>query len=171
MSALQFLRTRHGVGDGSDLSRISNQQVFLTSLVRKIKTQGVLTNPAYLYSLSTAVARNMTLSSNLTDINAIVGLASTLKDVELENVTFLMLPSKTGLPAPYQGRVAPVYEKAEPLFKLLREDKPIIVKKANTYFSSVDTKNPSPNPTSTTTQTSETAGVVGTNAATKTCSN
>lgn len=171
MSALQFLRTRHGVGDGSDLSRISNQQVFLTSLVRKIKSQGVLSNPAYLYSLATAVARNMTLSSNLTDINAIVGLASTLKDVELENVTFLMLPSKTGLPAPYQGRVAPVYEKAEPLFKLLRQDKPIIVKKANTYFSSVDSKNPKPNPTSTTKQTSETEGVIGTNAATKTCSN
>ena len=34
--ALAFLRSRHGVGDGSDLGRISSQQVFLSSLVRKI---------------------------------------------------------------------------------------------------------------------------------------
>ncbi|MFM6980182.1 MAG: LCP family protein [Micrococcales bacterium] len=172
--ALQFLRTRHGIGDGSDLSRISNQQVFLTSLVRKIKSQGVLSNPAYLYSLASSVARNMTLSSNLTDVNAIVGLASTLKDVELENITFLMLPSRMGLPAPYQGRVAPVYEKANPIFKLLRDDKPIIVKDANTYFTSVqkDKNQPTPtaSPTATTSQNKELDGVYGTNAATTTCS-
>ena len=29
--ALQFLRTRHGIGDGSDLGRISNQQQFMSS--------------------------------------------------------------------------------------------------------------------------------------------
>lgn len=170
-AALQFLRTRHGIGDGSDLSRINNQQVFLTALIRKIKSLGVLSNPAYLYSLATTVARNMTLSSNLTDLGAVVGLASTLKDVQLENITFLMLPSKMGLPAPYQGRVAPVYEKANPIFKLLKQDKPIILTKANTYFTSVDKTQSSPAPTATATQTSELDGVYGTNAATTTCSN
>lgn len=173
LQALQFLRTRHGIGDGSDLSRISNQQVFLTSLVRKIKSQGVLSNPAYLYSLATAVARNMTLSSNLTDLNALVGLASTLKDVQLENITFMMLPSRMGLPAPYQGRVAPVYEKANPLFKLLQQDKPITIAKANTYKTTVQkTKaDPSSSPSATVVQTDEANGVIGVNAATKTCSN
>lgn len=33
--ALQFLRTRAGVGDGSDVSRISNQQVFMSAMVRQ----------------------------------------------------------------------------------------------------------------------------------------
>ena len=61
--ALQFLRTRHGVGDGSDLGRISNQQVFLTSLIRKVKSAGVLTNPVRLYSLASAAARN-TMQTN-----------------------------------------------------------------------------------------------------------
>jgi LCP family protein required for cell wall assembly len=38
--ALQFLRIRHGIGDGSDLGRISNQQQFLSSLVRKLQSGG-----------------------------------------------------------------------------------------------------------------------------------
>ena len=57
--ALAFLRTRHGVGDGSDLSRISNQQVFLTSLVRKLKDEGALTNPFTMFRLGTAALNNM----------------------------------------------------------------------------------------------------------------
>ena len=177
-TALQFLRTRHGVGDGSDLARISNQQVFLTSLMRKIKSQGVLNNPVYLYSLASAVARNMTLSKNLTDIKAMVGLASSLKNVSLENMTFLQLPAKTGLPAPYQGRVAPVYEKANPIFALMKADKPIVLKEANlrqgsslAKDSTKATPTPSATKSSTLKQDSALTGVLGTNAATTTCSN
>ena len=55
--ALAFLRTRHGVGDGSDLSRISNQQVFLTSLVRKLKDEGALTNPFTMLELTSDTIR------------------------------------------------------------------------------------------------------------------
>jgi anionic cell wall polymer biosynthesis LytR-Cps2A-Psr (LCP) family protein len=40
--ALAFLRSRHGVGDGSDLGRISSQQHYLSSMVRKIQDEGVL---------------------------------------------------------------------------------------------------------------------------------
>ena len=41
-NALAFLRSRHGVGDGSDLTRISSQQVYLSSLVRTLKSQDTL---------------------------------------------------------------------------------------------------------------------------------
>jgi LCP family protein required for cell wall assembly len=144
MQALQFLRTRHGVGDGSDLSRISNQQVFLTSLVRKVKSAGVLSNPIYLYSLANAAARNMKLSQSLTDINVMVTLASALKDVELDKMTFLQVPSRGGLPAPYSGRVAPNYEQANVLFELLRNDQPLIIDAANTGSGAVVDETASP---------------------------
>src|SRR5438270_918255 len=54
--ALKFLRTRHGVGDGSDLTRISSQQVFLSSLVRKLKAGSTLTDVTKLYGISAAAA-------------------------------------------------------------------------------------------------------------------
>ncbi len=47
--ALQFLRTRHAVGDGSDLARISNQQVFLSALVRTMKQSSTLSDPPRVY--------------------------------------------------------------------------------------------------------------------------
>ena len=147
MAALQFLRTRHGVGDGSDLSRISNQQVFLTSLVRKVKSAGVLSNPIYLYSLASAAARNMQLSESLTDANTMVTLASALKDVELDKMTFLQVPSHGGLPAPYSGRVMPNYDQANVLFELLRNDQPVLLAAANTGSGAVVDPTSTPTPT------------------------
>ena len=169
--ALKFLRTRHGVGDGSDLSRISNQQVFLTSLVRKIKGDGVLSNPVKLYSLANAAARNMTLSSSLTDLNTMVAIASALKGIELDKITFLQVPAHGGLPAPYSGRVKPTDELAEPLFAKLRADEPILIKGAqNSYGSSPATPSPSATPTASPTATYVGDGISGTNGATTTCS-
>jgi LCP family protein required for cell wall assembly len=175
-AALQFLRTRHGVGDGSDLSRISNQQVFLTSLVRKIKSNGVLTNPVQLYSLANAAARNMKLSQSLTDLNTMVSLAAALRNVELDKMVFLQVPSHGGLPAPYSGRVMPNYDQANILFSKLVNDEPILLSANNTGQGAV-VATPSPTPTTKTTATpsptpSETLDwAIGTNAATTTCSN
>jgi anionic cell wall polymer biosynthesis LytR-Cps2A-Psr (LCP) family protein len=176
-AALQFLRTRHGVGDGSDLSRISNQQVFLTSLVRKIKSNGVLTNPVQLYSLANAAARNMKLSQSLTDLNTMVSLAGALRNVELDKMVFLQVPSRGGLPAPYSGRVMPIYEQANILFAKLVNDEPIELSGSNTGQGAV-VATPSPTPTSKTTASpiptptpTDGLNLIGTNAATTTCSN
>ena len=180
MKALQFLRTRHGVGDGSDLSRISNQQTFLTSLVRKVKSQGVLSNPITLYSLANAAARNMKLSESLTDINTMVSIASALRTVDLDKMTFIQVPSRGGLPAPYSGRVMPVYEKANILFEKLQNDEPILISAANTGSGSVikDGTTPSPSPSATSSAGASPSpspstlddSFRGTNAATTTCS-
>jgi anionic cell wall polymer biosynthesis LytR-Cps2A-Psr (LCP) family protein len=186
MEALQFLRTRHGVGDGSDLSRISNQQVFLTSLLRKIKSEGVLNNPIQLYSLANAAARNMQLSTSLTDVNVMIGIASALRSVDLDKMTFLQVPARGGLPAPYSGRVMPIYEQANVIFEKLANDEPIIIEKANTGSGAVAqggaTSSPTPTPSKTSTPgksatptPTPTATALpdwarGTNAATTTCS-
>ncbi len=174
--ALKFLRTRHGVGDGSDLSRISNQQVFLTSLVRKVKSAGVLGNPIYLYSLASAAARNMKLSESLTNINVMVAMAGALKNVELDKMTFLQVPSRGGLPAPYSGRVAPIYETANIIFEKLQKDEPIVLAEANggqgaVVASPAPSANPSPSASSSPNASALPTGVLGTTADTKTCSN
>ena len=174
--ALKFLRTRHGVGDGSDLSRISNQQVFLTSLVRKVKSAGVLGNPIYLYSLASAAARNMKLSESLTDVNVMVAMAGALKDVELEKMVFLQVPSRGGLPAPYSGRVAPIYETANIIFEKLRNDEPLVLAEANTgegavVASPAPSASPNPSASASPKPSALPTGILGTTADTKTCSN
>lgn len=91
--ALAFLRTRHGVGDGSDLARISNQQVFLSSLMRTLKSKDTLSDPKKIYDIANAAADNMTLSKNLASIPTLASLASSLKNIPLEDITFLQYPT------------------------------------------------------------------------------
>jgi LCP family protein required for cell wall assembly len=128
--ALAFLRTRYGVGDGSDLSRISNQQVFMTSLVRKLKDDGVLSNPFKMLTIGTAALENMTLSKSLTNIGIMLGMAREVNQVDLDMITFLKLPVY-GMSGANAGRVALIEEKANFLFEKIANDEPLILAKAN----------------------------------------
>ena len=177
--ALAFLRTRHGVGDGSDLSRISNQQVFLTSMVRKLKDEGALTNPFTMFRLGTAALSNMTLSKSLTDLGVIFGLAQQVNQVDLDKITFIKLPVYD-LDGEYAGRVAPSPERAAELFELMASDKPLVLAEANPGSGAVVAED-SP-VVDATLESSDPAAiegevavlpewVQGTNAATKSCSN
>jgi len=89
----EFLRTRHGVGDGSDLDRISNQQVFLGALVRTVTSSGTLSNPAKVYEIARAVVENMSLSTSMDSPAAIASIALTVKDIPTDRFTFVQYPS------------------------------------------------------------------------------
>jgi LCP family protein required for cell wall assembly len=91
--ALAFLRTRHGIADGSDLGRISSQEAFLSSLVRKVKAGGVLSNPLQLYSLASAAVKNMQLSDTLESPNTLISIATALKGIPLANLVMLQYPT------------------------------------------------------------------------------
>jgi LCP family protein required for cell wall assembly len=142
--ALAFLRTRYGIGDGSDLARISNQQVFLTSLLRKVKNEGVLNNPIYMYSLANAAARNMKLSDSMTDLGTMVALAGALRNVDLDKMTFLQVPSRGGLSGSEAGRVEPIYDQAQLIFDRIANDQPVLIKKANTGFGATPKESETP---------------------------
>jgi LCP family protein required for cell wall assembly len=150
--ALAFLRTRHGVGDGSDLGRISSQQVFLSSLVRTVKSGGVLNDFGKLYNIATVASQSMTLSNSLKNLNTMVSMAQVLKNLPLERVLFVQYPGVTGQPGVYSGKVAPVTSLANALFAKIRADKPFKLQAGNTGIGSVTdphkpTASPTPGPT------------------------
>jgi anionic cell wall polymer biosynthesis LytR-Cps2A-Psr (LCP) family protein len=118
--ALAFLRTRHGVGDGSDLGRISNQQVFLSSLVRTIKSADVLSNPVKLYGLAKAATSNITLSDSLNNPTTIVSMAMALKSIDISKVVFVQYPNHY-----VDGGVAPTTDAADQLMSALQNDQPV----------------------------------------------
>ena len=122
-TALEFLRTRHGVGDGSDLGRISNQQVFMSALARKVTSGGVLGNPIQLYSLAKVAASNMQLSDTLTNPSTMVEIALALKNIGLGNMVFLQYPSQSDPANP--NRVIPNASAASVLNAALVADQPV----------------------------------------------
>ncbi|MFF8185937.1 LCP family protein [Microbacterium sp. NPDC016588] len=90
--ALAFLRTRKGIGDGSDLARIGNQQQYLSRLVNKLRSDEVLSNPGTLIGLANTAVNNITPSESLADPIRIAQLAYTLKDVPFDDITFVQYP-------------------------------------------------------------------------------
>ena len=122
-TALAFLRTRHGVGDGSDLARISSQQQFLSSLMRKVKSSGTLSDVGALYSLAHAASRAMHLSTSMTEPRTMIALALALKDVELDRMVFVQYPGSTGDPD-FPGKVVPDASLGPELMAKVRGDVP-----------------------------------------------
>jgi LCP family protein required for cell wall assembly len=122
--AVQFLRVRYGVGDGSDLARISNQQLFLSALVRKIKTPETLGNPIKAYALAKAVIGNTTRSDSLNNLTTLVSMALAVKDISFDKVVFVQYPGSYGSAAGQNG-VLPIRSAADILFTALKNDSPV----------------------------------------------
>lgn len=119
--ALAFLRSRHGVGDGSDLGRISNQQTFLASLMRTVQHGGVLGDPVKLYSIAKAVTSNMQLTSALQDPVKLMSIAKAVQDIDLTKIAFVQYPT-----AYTEGFAAVVpTESAEAVNLALQADVPV----------------------------------------------
>ncbi|CAN5312707.1 hypothetical protein BH09ACT2_BH09ACT2_03700 [soil metagenome] len=177
--ALAFLRSRHGVGDGSDLGRISSQQVFLSSLVRTVKSNDTLTNFTKLYGIATAASQNMTLSNSLKNVNTMASLALVLKGIPLDRITFVQYPSTTGVGGVYSGKVAPLKDIAMALFAKIKADEPFSLD-SGTGRGSVTEPSASPapsaapapsaSPSASTPPADALTGVLGQTAADYTCS-
>ncbi|MBO3662952.1 LCP family protein [Microbacterium stercoris] len=120
--ALAFLRSRHGVGDGGDQGRISNQQVYMSSLARKMLSSGTLSNPGTVLSLARTVVTNVDPSASLTPVE-LVKIALAAKDVAPENIVFLQYPAAPWSQDP--NRLVPVEADAEALMQLLASNAPI----------------------------------------------
>lgn len=109
-TALAYLRERHQVGDGSDLSRISSQQAYMSSLMRKMTASSTLTSPDRLYGLASAAAKYTQLSSTLADPNTMVGMMVALKGISLSHMVFVQYP--TGADPENPNKVIPDAELA-----------------------------------------------------------
>ena len=116
----------------------------------------------------------MKLSDSMTDLGTMVALAGALRNVDLEKMTFLQVPSRGGLSGSEAGRVEPIYDQAQLIFDRLANDEPVVIKKANTGYGATVKETDAPE-TDTSAGSDEGKDVLpewarGTNAATETCS-
>ncbi|MFE2518662.1 LCP family protein [Streptomyces mirabilis] len=90
--ALGLVRTRHGVGDGSDLGRIQLQQAFIKALVNQVKHIGVLTSPTKLYDLADTATKTVTTDSDLGTVKNLASFANGLKGISSSNMNMVTMP-------------------------------------------------------------------------------
>ncbi|MER6074320.1 LCP family protein [Streptomyces sp. NPDC001817] len=138
--ALDYVRIRHGLGDGSDIGRIKRQQAFLSSLIKKIKSDGI--TPTNLLPLADAATKSLTVDPGLGTANKLLSFAMSLKDIDLHNTKFVTLPWR------YVGeRVAVVEPDASELWAALKADRTIDGKDAGGRKQAQDHASASPSPT------------------------
>lgn len=116
--ALQYVRIRHGIGDGSDLGRIDRQQAFLSSLIMTIRHKGLTTQ--HLLPLVNAATENLTFDPSLSSTASLLSFAISLRNFDPSQVQFVTVPWA------YEGaRVRIVQPDANRLFSALRANQPI----------------------------------------------
>lgn len=122
VAALQFLRTRHGFGDGSDIGRTVAQHTFLSSMLRKLESAGTLLNPTKDYALAETATSALTVDSGL-GVRDLASLALMGAKIPTDHITFVTMPTKVD--PRYPGAVVPA-PNASVLFSRLSVDVPYV---------------------------------------------
>lgn len=120
-TALAFLRTRHGIGNGGDLSRIASQQQYISSLIRTIKSDDTLTDLSKLYWLAQVAAKNVRLSTSLANVTRMVAMARTLQTIDLDQLALVQYPVEENPDNP--NKVIPTEALADELFDAIENDR------------------------------------------------
>lgn len=117
-TALALARTRHGIGDGSDLGRIGLQQQLVKALLDQISTTGLLTDPTRLYRVADAVTGSLTTDTGLDSLSELMSLGQSLKVLSSDRVRTVTMPVVT---APSdRNRVVADEPEASELWRSLR---------------------------------------------------
>ncbi len=126
--ALQYVRDRHGVGDGADaggdLPRIELQQAFISSVVQKVNSTGLLTDIPSLLGIADTATRALTVDQGLGSTTSLLRLAESMAHLKSRNVTLITMPSTmdTFDYPTYDEHLMTVQPQDDVLFQMIRTD-------------------------------------------------
>ncbi|MCK2026288.1 MULTISPECIES: LCP family protein [Microbacterium] len=176
LEALQFLRTRHGVGDGSDLGRIGNQQQYMSSLARALISSDTLGNVPVMLKLANIGLQNLETSTSLADPMKIAQIALAVKSVPFEDIVFLQYPTNQDSADP--NKVVPNTQAADVMWDAIEKNAQLQVTHQNTSNDGVIVAEPTtpveatPDPNATPSDVVALPdSIKGNSAAQQTCSN
>ncbi|MFE2929520.1 MULTISPECIES: LCP family protein [unclassified Streptomyces] len=125
--ALQWLRTRYGFEDGTDLGRTHAQHMYMNSMVRELRKGTKLTDPGKLMDLAEAATDALTVDKGehgIDSVKKLYDLANDLQRVPTDRITMTTMPNVYGTGA-LKERVLPKPGEAEQLFQMVRNDIPL----------------------------------------------
>lgn len=119
--ALAFVRVRHNIGDGSDISRINRQQLFLSSLIQEVTGSGLLRDPVRVWRVLTESSKSIATDQAMAEARGIFALASSLAGLRPDDVTFVTLP---WLPSGDGATIVPDQPRADAIWAALAAEQP-----------------------------------------------
>ncbi|MFJ5680360.1 LCP family protein [Streptomyces sp. NPDC093097] len=119
VQALQWLRTRYGFEDNTDIGRARAQHMYMNSMIRQLKQGTKLTDPVQLRDLAEAATSALTVDEGLGSVKKLYDLGGDLQRVPTRRITMVTMPWQYG---PGERYVLPKPGDAESVFAMLRKD-------------------------------------------------
>ncbi len=118
--ALDYIRIRYGVGDGTDLGRIKRQQAFIAALAEQVIDSGKLARVDQLVRFLNAATKSLT--TDIPNVKVLAELGLQLKDIGPSRIRFITVPNQLSVARP--GRVEWLPE-AKTLWERIWLDQPL----------------------------------------------
>lgn len=120
--ALEYVRIRHGIGDGSDLGRVQRQQAFIGSMAAQVLSSSTLTNPVKVVKFLDAATKGLTVDKGMGNLKKMASIGMGFKDIGLNKIQFITAPWEYDPANPNRVVFLP---QAQRVWNRLRADKPL----------------------------------------------
>jgi LCP family protein required for cell wall assembly len=90
--ALDYVRERHSLGNGSDIGRMKRQQAFIASMVHKAVSANMLAKPFSMLKFLDAATKSIHLDEGLGSLAKIAGLGYKFRHIGLDKIQFVTTP-------------------------------------------------------------------------------
>jgi LCP family protein required for cell wall assembly len=122
--ALNYVRARYTLGDGSDIGRIKRQQAFIAAMANKVMSAGTLARFDRLVGFLNASTKSLQVDPGLENVIKIAKLGVGFQNIGLGNIQFITVPWKYDERPEYRGRVTWLPQ-ADQLWDKIAADEPL----------------------------------------------
>lgn len=124
--ALNYVRERYVIGNGSDIGRMKRQQAFIASMAHQVVTAGTLSRPDRLYRFLDSATKSLTVDKGLDNLVKIAELGIQFKDIGLDKIQFITIPN---MPDPADpNRLVWLQPQANQVWEKIANDEPLTKK-------------------------------------------
>ncbi len=120
--ALNYVRARYTLGDGSDIGRVKRQQAFIAAMANKVVSNGVLARFDRLVPFLDAATKSLVVDQDMGNVFKIGKVGLGFKNIGLDNIKFITVPFQYSEAQP--GRVEFLPE-ADDLWQRVIDDEPL----------------------------------------------
>jgi LCP family protein required for cell wall assembly len=143
--ALNYVRERYVVGDGSDVGRMKRQQAFIASMAHQVIAAGTLARPDRLVRFLDSATKSLTVDPGLKNVVKLAELGNQFKGIGTDHIKFITIPIITAPSDP--NRLAWKQPEADQVWAKVRNDQPLTKRLSSDVISAA--KLPGKTPSST----------------------
>ena len=90
--ALNYVRERSILSVTGDIGRMKRQQAFIASMVNKVKSAGILSQPLSIFSFLNAATSSIEVDAELDSVGKLADLATQFRNTGLSDIKFITVP-------------------------------------------------------------------------------